>query len=124
MNKPIAPSVIDFNSIQKLKNLQKPGRPDLLTTLIQLYFETAEVCFVQIRTAIEARDHKQLVSAAHSFKSSSANLGALQLAKLCGELEATDSAEICAAQLFEKFKELEAQYFLVTKALKGFSVAS
>ena len=35
----------------------------------------------------EADDVSQLISAAHSFKGSSSNMGAVRLARLCGKLE-------------------------------------
>ncbi len=54
--------------------------------------------------------------AAHSLKSSSANLGAARLAMLCRDLEAMGrNADIEEGSV--KFKELQSEFELVCKAL-------
>ena len=64
------------------------GTSDLLNQIVQMYFETAPGLLAQLKTSLASSDLQGIRNAAHSLKSSSANLGALQFAHLCGKLEA------------------------------------
>ena len=55
--------------------------------IIGLYLESSPGLLRQIRDAVAGEDGDALRQAAHSLKSSSANLGAKRLAAVCKELE-------------------------------------
>ena len=69
---------------------------------VAFYLEDAPPLMKTIRDAVERADADALRRAAHSLKSSSANLGAVRLARLCQELEhlgASGSVDGAAAAL-------------------------
>ena len=61
--------------------------PCILTKVINIYLKGAPEQLESIRQAVTQDDGSALERAAHSLKSSSANLGALQLSEICRELE-------------------------------------
>jgi len=110
-------NVIDMSAIQKLRTFQRPGGPDLVVQLIDLFFESAHQSMAQLRTAVAANDMTNLSRAAHSLKSSSANLGAMAFSTLCFELEKIGEQRI-QPQALENFAlQIELEY---EKALKAF----
>jgi HPt (histidine-containing phosphotransfer) domain-containing protein len=82
--------VLDLTCIESIRNLQRPGRPDILAKVITSYFGDADSLINAIREGIAAGDAAVVHRTAHRFKSSSAVLGASRLANYCRELE-----EIC-----------------------------
>jgi len=83
----IAEPPLEPGAFDRIRALQRPGAPDLVTKLIQLYQRTAPDLLQRLRDAVAASEAEALRQAAHSFKSSSANLGAQPLAALCKVLE-------------------------------------
>ncbi len=113
---PVSP--LDPEALERIRSIQKPGMPDLLTRLIGLYLDSTSQLADQMRTAVLAGDADGLRQAAHSLKSSSANLGVSRVAALCRELEqmGREARMDGASQLLEEF---ESQYFLAREALKA-----
>jgi two-component system, sensor histidine kinase and response regulator len=79
--------VMDRQTLTAIRALQRPGKPDVLNKAINIYLDTAPKLLRALRIALEARDAIGIHTAAHSLKSSSASLGALELAHWCKELE-------------------------------------
>ena len=75
------------NTHINIRQLQRPGKPDLLEKIVSLYMDNSLGLLNGLRVAIDEGNAEQVRMNAHSFKSSSANLGALQLEKLCKQLE-------------------------------------
>ncbi|EXF93868.1 sensor histidine kinase [Pseudomonas fluorescens HK44] len=71
---------LDHDVLNTLKEVMEDQYPILLDTFLQ----DCETRLTQLRGT---QDPDQLLSAAHSFKGSSSNMGAKRLAELCGELE-------------------------------------
>ncbi|MFF7708269.1 Hpt domain-containing protein [Pseudomonas sp. NPDC007930] len=71
---------LDYKVLSALKEVMEDEYPLLLDT----FLEDSATRVAHLR---EARDARDLGQAAHSFKGSSANMGAVQLAELCRELE-------------------------------------
>ncbi len=84
---PSQPELIDELTLARLKAMQRKGGADMLTHLTTLYAEHSLELVNAMRTASAAGDTAALIQAAHSLKSSSANLGAQSLADLCAVLE-------------------------------------
>jgi two-component system, sensor histidine kinase and response regulator len=78
---------IDRQALMAIQALQRPGKPNILSKAITIYLDTAPELLRALRKGVGANDASIVRTAAHSLKSSSASLGALQLAQLCKELE-------------------------------------
>jgi len=79
--------LIDRQALDNILTLQREGVPDLLSKVIQSYLKHSPPILQTMHKAVERHDAVALQNAAHSLKSSSANLGALTLAALCKDLE-------------------------------------
>jgi CheY-like chemotaxis protein len=80
-------SPIDDRALLNIAALQRPGSPPILSKVISLYFQSSNELLEKLRQALEQGDAEATRRAAHTLKSSSANLGAKQLASLSKELE-------------------------------------
>ena len=93
--------------------------PLLLEEMITSYLEDTEIRLQAIAEAIERVDAEAIDQAAHSMKSSSANLGASNLARLCEELE-----QLGRNKTIEGTQDLltaaKSEYMLVQQELQAF----
>ncbi|MFO1423364.1 MAG: response regulator [Candidatus Competibacteraceae bacterium] len=80
-------SPLDERVLAQIRELRQPGQPSVLSKIVGLYLDSAPALLQRLRDAVAAGDSEALRQAAHSLKSSSANLGATRLAALCKELE-------------------------------------
>ena len=78
---------IDIKALDNIRTLQRPGASNLLERIVTLYLDNAPRLVQSMREASAAGDSDALQRASHALKSSSANLGALELAALCKEME-------------------------------------
>lgn len=77
--------MIDTRTLQALRELG--GEHDLVRELIDLFLEDAPARLQSMQAAIGGADFATLELQAHTLKSSSANLGAEELSRLCARLE-------------------------------------
>jgi HPt (histidine-containing phosphotransfer) domain-containing protein len=117
-------SVLDASMIEDLKSMQKPGRPDFFLELAALYIETAGESSHAIKTAAADKNFKALSEAAHSLKSSSANIGATQLSKICQELEQLGEPNSNREKLGELAELFVTEYALVIAELTQMQAAA
>ncbi|MFW2367018.1 MAG: response regulator [Desulforhopalus sp.] len=82
-----ADTILDLKVLGSLRELQVDGAPDILTRIVDAYLESSTPLIHQLREAAGLEDNDKVIYAAHSLKSSSANVGALKLAGICKELE-------------------------------------
>jgi response regulator RpfG family c-di-GMP phosphodiesterase len=82
-----ARGLLDVDVINEIVALQRPGKPDLLTKVVEIYLEETEKLINEIKTGMAQRNYEQIRSAAHSLKSSSAHIGALTIAAFARDLE-------------------------------------
>lgn len=116
-------AVLDQGAIARIQALQRDGSPPVLERVIGIYLDAAPKLIAEIRTAVEKRDALRLQRAAHSLKSSSANLGAQKLSELCKELENMGRlAKLEGAAL--KLDVLEFEFDAVRNALELQRVAA
>lgn len=116
-------AVLDQGAIARIQALQRDGSPPVLERVIGIYLDAAPKLIGEIRTAVEKRDALRLQRAAHSLKSSSANLGAQKLSELCKELENMGRlAKLEGAAL--KLDVLEFEFDAVRNALELQRVAA
>jgi CheY-like chemotaxis protein len=77
----------DEGVLDNYRQIQRPDQPDIIKRLVTIYLKSSPTLLAEIDSALQASEHERLWHAAHSLKSSSANLGAVKLARLCEELE-------------------------------------
>jgi CheY-like chemotaxis protein len=105
-------SPIDKSALDNIKAVQQPGKPDLVEKVISLYLNDAQSLCHTIHEAVGKGDPQALSKAAHSLKSSSANVGAVKLAGLCKELEilgrgnTIGNAEVIVNQMDAEYKRV------------------
>lgn len=113
---------LDRAVLDMLRSMRRIGQPSTLVKVIRLYFDSAPNLAASIEVAINAGDSYTLRRAAHSLKSSSANLGAIQLADYCRQLEACGEQQRCfdALQFIGPMKAEFAQVcYALQKELTG-----
>ncbi|MDD5761541.1 MAG: response regulator [bacterium] len=84
-NPPATP--IDRNVLDGIRALEGDGNRGLLERVINLYLTDAPRLVEGILSAAEKGDMESLLRAAHTLKSSSANVGATGLSELCRKVE-------------------------------------
>ena len=77
---------IDRARLADLRELEAPDGSRLLTVVIGAFVSQGPERVAALRRAVEAEDRDLLRDAAHELKGASANIGARQLALLCGEV--------------------------------------
>ncbi|MFZ2648698.1 MAG: response regulator, partial [Burkholderiaceae bacterium] len=80
-------SVINRATIDRLRELDEPGCTELVTHLVTSFLQSADANFARVSDAAGQGHAKALAQAAHSLKSSAANLGADALAGCYRDLE-------------------------------------
>ncbi|MDF1585500.1 response regulator [Marinimicrococcus flavescens] len=82
------PAVLDRRTLDTLRELRRPGQPSVLGRAIHLYFGSTPGLVERLAQGAASGDAQAMVEATHALKSSSANLGALELAARCKTVEA------------------------------------
>jgi CheY-like chemotaxis protein/HPt (histidine-containing phosphotransfer) domain-containing protein len=80
-------SPIDRAVLDGIRSLESPGGQGLFERVLSLFLSDSPKMVKQIRTAAEKGDAESLRLAAHTLKSSSANVGATGLSDLCRTIE-------------------------------------
>ena len=108
--------VLDLAVLDKYRKRERPGRKNLLDRIVDAYLKQSPQHIDQLRKAILDGDSNGIEAAAHTLKSSSANVGAMALSALCQELE-TQGRNCSSVDINECFAEFEAMYALVCEYL-------
>ena len=104
--------VLDVPTLDRLRELAG-GSNEVIEEIAVLYVRDAPSRLAAIDAAIAGRDAKALAMAAHAFKSSSGNIGALRMQELCGALEllgisgAMEGAEVLARDLHDEYERVK-----------------
>lgn len=109
-------TLLDPKTLANLRALQRPGGSDVLRQIVHLYLEKAPQLLDLLREAVTRNDAAAIFRLAHSLKSSSGNVGAVTLVKLCQELEMMGRAQN-TAEAPETLVAIEAEYAMVQEAL-------
>ncbi|TVP60958.1 MAG: response regulator [Nodularia sp. (in: Bacteria)] len=112
----LTPNIIDTKILSSLRDMMS-GDETEFKQLLNCYLAEAPKCIQNIKASHANKDIQALWKTAHTLKSSSASVGAINLAQICKHLEAKgrsgdlkSSQEICS-QLYQ-------EYELVKKALQ------
>jgi two-component system sensor histidine kinase/response regulator len=109
-------SPLEIPVLEQIRDLQEAGGSDFLTELIDIYLKDSAVLMDRIQKGLAGDESQPLRKSLHSLKGSSGNLGAYQLAELCGNMELlVDKGRLEEARLNQA--QLEQEYRLVTEAL-------
>jgi len=79
---------IDSSVLDGMRVLQSPNGPSVVERVVGLYLGSAPAILGRMGEGAARADINLVREAAHSLKSSSANVGALRLSSLCKEMEA------------------------------------
>ena len=97
MSQPLSATVLDADALDRLRELDPSGTSRLMERVLRAFHSSASRLAQQFRDARTSGDMQGVRHVAHTLKSSSASIGALPLARLCAEIEASIRAEAFAA---------------------------
>jgi len=118
----ISDTVLAHDAIDELRRMEAEAGGGLLRKVLGVYAKTSVGLVEALVAAIGARDGAGAVMAAHSLRSSSANVGALALARLCAKLEsAIEARRFDAAQ--GDVAALESEHVRVSAAIEALRAA-
>jgi PAS domain S-box-containing protein len=106
-------SSLNQTILNDLKEMMGDDVGEVLGDLINSYLEESPTIITQMTESLENKDFEGLQRGAHSLKSSSASLGATDLAKICQEMENTvknNQFHECAlilTKLLEEYNQVE-----------------
>lgn len=78
---------IDMSILRNLQSVQMPGEPSIIKKVVEAFLQSSEPLLSELRLHQEAGNTQKMRIAAHTLKSSSANVGATALSELCRSLE-------------------------------------
>ena len=87
------PDVLDHTRLEGLMDVAGLDGANLLDSIVETYLDTLERMSEDVVRAIDDGDAPALRTSAHTLKSSSASLGAMQLSDLCRTLEEAGGRE-------------------------------
>ena len=118
------PSPIDAKVIAEFKAMMGDNADTILIEIIDCYLEDAPQHIQTIARAISQKDAAELRRSSHTLKSSSATLGATNLAAFCQELETLsrlvniEDSSSHTKDGAEQLAQIQAEYELVLAALQ------
>ncbi len=113
------PRSVDPDVIENLKSL---GGIELLAELHRVFISTSETLVADLHKALASGNAPVVEEKAHSLKSSSGNMGALQLSEICLQLEKMgqtkdlSNAKDLAQKLDSEFKQVSLELALIVAA--------
>lgn len=111
------PPVIDMSVLDNIRALQRAGTPDLVGELATLYVSEAQAIMKTISSAVDEKNTQDMFRLAHKLKSSSANVGALQLSGLLKGLELLGRQNEIEGTV-DLFARIQKEFEAVQEALK------
>lgn len=106
---------LDLEAIETLKDVME----DDFAVLLDTFFEDSVFRLQELKTSLEGQDTDALRRAAHSFKGSASNLGALALADLCMQVESL-AAKNSLSGVDTLLKSIAEEYAAVEAMLKAY----
>lgn len=109
-------NVINHETLEKLKLVQVPGRPDVISRVIELFFSTMPERVQNIEKYYACTDLNSMAREAHSLKSSARTVGAESMANLCQKIESQDFSALDKGEILNQLKN---EVVSVTTELKS-----
>jgi len=113
--------VLDMSVIASLRELDGDGEQSLFRELLELYVDDSTNQMRRLEQALQRGDTKVAERVAHTLKSSSANLGAMAMSKICLEMELRGRGQSPAtmAELLPATREEHARAVGALEALRS-----
>ena len=108
---------ISTTEFQALVEMVGADMPEVLVDLLDTYLEESLGLVNAITEGAEAGDLTSVLRPAHSLKSSSASIGAMQLSKLCADLEAYLRGSLPGLDVLSQVQQIESEFARVQLAL-------
>ena len=121
-SKPLA-SRINVEAIETIRAMQRPGKDDLLSKVVGVFFSKTPEVIEQMQLAANEGDTETAFAAAHSLSSSSAYLGAERMSELCHQIQSVAEAKD-VDDLKELVSSLKDEYGRVADQLNEFVKAA
>ena len=83
------PALLEAAALARLHEFDPQGQSGLVQRVLATYTQSLRRLLAQLRTARAGADREAMRHAAHTLKSSSASVGALDLSALCAQAEAS-----------------------------------
>jgi CheY-like chemotaxis protein/HPt (histidine-containing phosphotransfer) domain-containing protein len=80
--------VLDGHALDGLRKVERAGAPGLVKKVTDLFLEDTPRQLTDLRDLAQRGDCARLAKLAHALRGSAANLGAHEMVRVCGELEA------------------------------------
>ena len=116
-------STINVEAIDTIRSMQRPGKDDLLTKVVGVFFSKTSEVIDQMQQAANEADIDVVSAGAHSLGSSSAYLGAERMSELCKQIESSASDQKPEA-LKALVSSLKDEYGLVSEQLNDLIAAA
>jgi len=114
-----AEAEVNMQAIENIRKLQRPGKPDIVKKVLNVYFDKSPALVQDIIEGHKAGNLKQVKEAAHSLKSSSAYVGAENIYENCKRIElAADSDALNDVQ--DIVDDLESSYNAIAANLSHY----
>ncbi|MBP2676922.1 MAG: hybrid sensor histidine kinase/response regulator [Deltaproteobacteria bacterium] len=110
---------IDRAVLEGIRMLEGPGGQGLLERVVTLYLSDSLKQMERIRSSAGTGDTESLRRAAHTLKSSSANVGAFGVSEICRKIEAETGAGAPPVVGGPLFGNLEDEYRSVRQELQA-----
>ena len=110
------PTVLDAEALERLRELDPKGTSRLLERVLRAFETSATRLGEQFDAARKSGDMQGIRHVVHTLKSSSASIGALALARICAEIEASIRAD-ALAELPERFDLMDRELKAVLQAV-------
>ncbi|MEM5786894.1 MAG: response regulator [Syntrophobacteraceae bacterium] len=111
------PTCIDPSVLDNLGSAFGSNSPNILSMVANLYFSNSPTLLEELRVAMNKTDIRGIGEAAHTLRSTSANLGANVLADLCRRVEERSRQGI-TGNMEELIQQIETEYLKVRAALR------
>ena len=100
---------LDAKALDRLRELQEPGEPDMLLELVELFLKDAPLRLQAIWDSLDQNRAESVAQTTHSLKGSANNIGARRLAEVCAQMEsAAKTGDLATAAQCRK--DLQHQY--------------
>lgn len=80
-------NIFDHRVIKELRDLEKQTNQNIVSEMVTEFITDAGRSVGEMRTNLEAKKYMELAKISHTLKSSSANIGAVEMSKICSEVE-------------------------------------
>lgn len=114
----VSANVINAAAVQSLRELLGPEDIETFREVLHTYMSQSPQSIAAMRAALALRDRDELIIAAHTLRSTSQTLGALEFSDCCLELETQVGAGAPWTQVATLIQQLEASYIRARESLE------